>query len=203
MIVTTLSDAIRTRRSIRRYEQAAISDSQLQRVLTAATWAPSAHNRQPWRFALLRSAGAKEKLARAMGEQLFADRRRDGDDEGLISKDVARSFARITGAPVVLIVCLTLDDMDLYADEKRMRAEHTMAVQSTAMAIQNLLLAASAENLGACWMCAPLFCPKIVIEALSLPNNWEPQAMVTLGKPANHGKPPVRQPLDQMLVEIF
>jgi F420 biosynthesis protein FbiB-like protein len=75
-------------------------------------------------------------------------------------------------------------DMDRYPDEKRSRNEYLMAVQSTAMAVQNLLLAAHAEGLGACWMCAPLFCPDVVSAELDLPADWQPQALITLGYPA-------------------
>ena len=59
-----------------------------------------------------------------------------------------------------------------------------MAVQGTAMAGQNLLLAAHALGLGACWMCAPLFCPEVVAAELELPPDWQPQGLVTLGWPA-------------------
>ena len=72
-----------------------------------------------------------------------------------------------------------------------------MAVQSVAMAVQNLLLAAHAEGLGACWMCAPLFCPDSVRAALGLAENWEAQALITLGFPANEGKPASRKPLSE------
>jgi nitroreductase len=58
-----------------------------------------------------------------------------------------------------------------------------MAVQSTAMAGQNLLLAAAAEGLAACWMCAPLFCEADVKRTLSLPADWQVQGLVTLGYP--------------------
>src|ERR1700704_3659263 len=56
-----------------------------------------------------------------------------------------------------------------YPDPRRAQAEYLMAVQSVAMAVQNLLLAAHAEGLGACWMCAPLFCGEAVRAALALP----------------------------------
>jgi nitroreductase len=59
-----------------------------------------------------------------------------------------------------------------------------MATQSLALAGQNLLLAAHAEGLGACWLCAPLFCPHIVRDTLGLPADWEPQAFISLGWPA-------------------
>ncbi|MGH7123088.1 MAG: nitroreductase family protein [Stellaceae bacterium] len=182
------------RRSIRRYQANPVPAETLERILAAARWAPSAHNRQPWRFAILTPFHWKNRLARAMGDRLRRDRLADGDPVDAIEQDVARSYARITGAPVVVVVALDMSDMDRYPDD-RQRAEHTMAVQSTAMATQNLLLAAHAEGLGACWMCAPLFCPDVVIEALSLPSAWEPQAIVTLGEAAGPGKPASRHPL--------
>ena len=104
-----------------------------------------------------------------MGDRLRADRLADGDPAGAVEADAARSLARIAGAPVVVVVCLTLADMDHYPDARRAQAEYLMAVQSVAMAVQNLLLAAHAEGLGACWMCAPLFCGDAVRGALDLP----------------------------------
>jgi len=192
--------AIAGRRSIRRYRPEPLADATLLRLLTAATAAPSAHNRQPWRFAVLRDAAAKLALAEAMGRRLFEDRLRDGDANDAIERDVVRSRARITGAPAVIAVCLTLEEMDRYPDPRRERAEYLMAVQSTAMAVQNLLLAAGAEGLGACWMCAPLFCPEVVKAALDLPAAWEPQALVTLGHPAEAGKERGRKPLPAVVL---
>jgi len=185
------------RRSIRRYTEKTVPDEIIDRILNAARWAPSAHNRQPWRFAILTPSYWKDRLARAMGDRLRRDRLADGDPVASIEQDVARSYARITGAPVVIVVALDMFDMDRYPDQ-RQRAEHAMAVQSTAMATQNLLLAAHAEGLGACWMCAPLFCPDVVIEALTLPQGWDPQAIVTLGEAARPGKPAVRRPIGEI-----
>src|SRR4029077_18796347 len=107
-----------------------------------------------------------------------------------------------TGAPVVIAVCFSLVDMDRYHDAARAAAERLMAVQSTAMAVQNLLLAATAHGLGACWMCAPLFCPEVVRTALDLAADWEPQALVTLGHPASTGKPATRKPVAATVIEI-
>jgi nitroreductase len=89
-------------------------------------------------------------------------------------------------------------DMDTYPDERRRWAEYLMATQSVAMATQNLLLAAEQENLGACIMCAPLFCADTVAAALALPQTWEPQILVTLGQPASRGKGRSRLPLSQI-----
>lgn len=142
----------------------------------------------------------KVALARAMGERLRTDRLQDGALADVVDADVARSHARITGAPVVILVSLTMADMDQYPDDSRNQAEYLMAVQSTAMAGQNLLLAAHAAGLGACWLCAPLFCPQVVTEAIDLPVDWQPQGIITLGYPANEGKARSRRPMAEVTI---
>lgn len=180
-ISDTCLSLIKSRRSIRRYVDKPVDKALILRLLDAATWAPSAHNRQPWRFAVLTKFADKEKLASAMGARLRADRTADGDNPDDIEQDVARSYARLTGAPVLIVVCLSMADMDTYPDPQRSRNEWVMATQSTAMAAQNLLLMAHAEGLAACWLCAPLFVPELVQTTLSLPEDWEPQGLITLG----------------------
>ncbi|MGQ0600852.1 MAG: nitroreductase family protein [Anaerolineales bacterium] len=189
-----------TRRSIRRYTEQPVSLELVEHVLEVARWAPSAHNRQPWRFVVLTEAQAKMTLAEAMAARLRADRLADGDRIEAVDADAARSQTRISAAPVVLVLCLTLAEMDRYPDERRARAEYLMAVQSVAMAAQNLLLAAHEAGLGACWMCAPLFCPDVVRAALDLPDDWEPQALITLGYPASEGKPASRKALNDIVI---
>ena len=184
----TLLEIVRSRRSIRRYRPDPVQRDMIDRLLEAATWAPSAHNRQPWRFAVITSLETRRRLATAMGDRLRADRSRDGDPPDAIERDVKRSYERIVNAPLVIAVCLSMRDMDRYPDERRVSAERTMAVQSVAMAVQNMLLTAHALGLGACWMCAPLFCPDTVREVLVLPGDWEAQALITVGVPADEGK---------------
>ncbi len=74
-----------------------------------------------------------------------------------------------------------------------------MAVQSAAMAAQNLLLAAHAEGLGASIMCAPLFCSEVIVEQLQVPTHWRAQMLVTIGAPAASGRGRSRLPLDQIV----
>jgi F420 biosynthesis protein FbiB-like protein len=194
-IETKLASVIGERRSTRRYGSALIDEAIVERLLTAASRAPSAHNRQPWRFAVLDDAESKRRLATAMGQRLRQDRSADGDDPAAIETDVARSYARLTEAPLVIVAAVATSDMDRYPDKRRSEAEYLMAVQSTAMAMQNLLLAAQSEGLGACIMCAPLFCPDVVVETLGLPTGWQPQMLATIGSPADAGRDRPRLPL--------
>ncbi|MBK8032597.1 MAG: nitroreductase family protein [Chloroflexi bacterium] len=196
---SALLEAITSRRSIRRYRPDPVPQLVIETVLTAATWAASAHNRQPWRFCVIQSAEHKERLARAMGDRLRRDLEADGTSEEVIAADTGRSYSRITSAPVLIALCLSLVDMDHYPDARRNDKEFIMAVQSTAMAGQNLLLAAHDQGLGACWMCAPLFCPDVVSAALDLPVDWQPQALITLGYPAET-KEKTRRPLETGVV---
>lgn len=176
--------AIRQRRSIRHFQPDPLPRALIESVLTAATWAPSAHNRQPWRFAAVETPAARESLARAMGDRLRSDLAADGVPADVIERDIQRSYTRIASAPLAVVLCLTMADMDVYPDERRQSAERVMAAQSVAMAGQNLLLAAHAAGLGACWVCAPLFCPDVVRDALALPADWEAQGLVVMGRPA-------------------
>lgn len=177
-------DFLTSRRSIRRYRAELVPPELIEQLLAAATWAPSAHNRQPWRFAVITSSQAKHDLAVAMGRQLRADLVADQMPSELIEKDIGRSYQRLTQAPLLILLSLTMIDMDNYPDDRRQHNEWLMAVQSTAMAGQNLQLAADALGLGSCWMCAPLFSPDVVRQVLNLPDDWQPQALVTIGYPA-------------------
>ena len=178
-----LHDFIRSRRSIRRFSDAPIPADTVRRILETAIHAPSAHNRQPWRFAVITEAAAKSRLANAMAVEFARDLEADGvpaeEREGLVE----RSRGRITSAPLVIVLCMDMAHMDRYADEKRAQAERTMAIQSAANAGATLLLAAHAEGLGGVWVCAPLFAPGAVTQALDLPISWEPQALLLVGEP--------------------
>ena len=177
-----LFTALHTRRSIRRYTDRPVSPTLIDRLLEAATRAPSSHNCQPWRFVVITTASVKAQLADRMGERLRADRLRAANRVEEIERDAARSRERITSAPVIIVVCLSTIDLDDHH-------ERLMAIQSAAAAIQNLLLAAHEAGLGACWMAAPLYCPDVIREALRLPADWDAQALITIGYPADEGKP--------------
>ena len=160
------------RRSVRRYTSEPVPKTLIAQLLEVAVSAPSAHNRQPWRFVVMQDYAVKARLAKRMGDKLRRDRLADHDNVADIEADVQRSFARITGAPAIVLLCLSMEDMDVYRDDIRNQHEYSMAMQSTAMAGQNLMLGAHVVGLSSCWMCAPMFCPDLVRDELGLPDHW-------------------------------
>jgi nitroreductase len=75
-----------------------------------------------------------------------------------------------------------------------------MGTQSVALAGLQLLLAAHAEGLGGTWICWPLFAPEETRQSLDLPSEWEPQAMIFLGYPAEEPEIPGRNSLESIAV---
>ena len=189
-----------SRRSVRRFRPGAISDETLREILEAATCAPSAHNRQPWRFAVVSPGPARDRLAMAMGEKHRRDLLVDGQDPVAVEARLESRRRRLVDAPACVVLCATVQPMDRYPDSEREAAERTMAMQSLALAGGHLLLAAHAHGLGSCWLCAPLFAPQAVRQALDLPQDWEPQAAIILGEIEEAPQDPGRLTLDQVVV---
>jgi coenzyme F420-0:L-glutamate ligase / coenzyme F420-1:gamma-L-glutamate ligase len=195
-----LHNFLRTRRSIRRFKPGPIPDSAIQNILTTATFAPSAHNRQPWRFVVVTDLSVKTKLAEAMALDFERDLTRDGLSPEKIQAQIKRSKERITAAPLAILLCLDMSEMDSYPDEKRNKAEYMMAVQSVAAAGVQLLLAVHAEGLGGVWACWPLFAQETIQKTLNLPASWEPQAMMFLGYPTDIPEAKERKSFEDILI---
>lgn len=104
---------------------------------------------------------------------------------------------------MLIIACLTMRSMDQYPDERRQRCEYILAVQSLAAAIQNMLLVAFSLGLGTCWFCAPLFSQDSVREILKIPEDIEPQALITLGYPSKWPIPPLRKPIREIAYKNY
>lgn len=188
-----------TRRSIRRYQQKQVPRDLIERLLKAAIWAPNAHNRQSWRFVVIRDAERQHLLAKRLAERWEEEMRAEGQSEEQIKLHTKRSYERITGASVLVVGCLSMSEAVMSGDERHRRLEWQMAVQSTALALGQLLLAAQHEGLAACWLCAPLFAPDVVRDVLALPGDWEPQALITLGYAAEE-RESQRKPLEEVVV---
>jgi F420 biosynthesis protein FbiB-like protein len=134
-----------------------------------------------------------------MADRWKRDLAKNGIPKKVRENIVKASAERFSHVPVVIVACLTMAEMNHYPDKRRQRIEFVMAVQSVAAAVENMLLAAHAKGLGACWFCAPLFCPETVRKALNLPQDFEPQALITLGYPMNVPNPPPRKLLKEIV----
>ncbi len=190
---------LRTRRSVRRFTDQDVPRELIERLLEAAVQAPSAHNRQPWRFVILQTQEVRARVVEAMGQNFLRDLLADGLSKEEAEAQVKRSRQRILEAPVAILLCFDPSDMDIYPDPNRQQAEDLMGIQSVAMAGENLLLAAHAEGLGGVWICAPLFAPETVRKALELPDGWQPQGLLLLGYPARVPEPRSRRPLEEVV----
>ena len=157
-----LYDVITTRRSVRSYKPDPVDEKTLDRILDAALEAPSAANRQPWYFVVIRDEAVRRKLKEAYSQEWF------------------------WSAPVIICACGMPNKAWKRSDGKN------YVDVDVAIAMDHLILAATAEGLGTCWIGA--FRPDIVKEVLDLPDTIEPIAMTPLGYPADKPKPTERKP---------
>lgn len=196
-----LQALIRGRRSVRALRPDPVPRAVIEQAIAAAGWAPSPHGRQPWRFAVVEAAERKATLVEQMAASWREQLELDGQDEAIVQIRLDKSRRRLLEAPVVVVPCLYLDDLDDYPDEARQAAEQTMAIQSLGSAIQNFMLSIYAAGLDSGWMCAPLFCPEIVRDALDLPVSLIPQALLPVGYAAKDPVRRPRRPLDELIVD--
>ncbi len=151
-----LLEAIKTRRSVRRFISTPIKSETIEAILEAGTKAPSAGNCQPWEFVIIRSAANKQALAAAAFGQDF-----------------------VAEAPIVIVVCAnTTRSMARYGH----RGQELYCIQDTAAAIENILLAAHSLGLGACWVGA--FDENMVAKQVRTPSDVRPVAIIPIGKAA-------------------
>ena len=130
------------------------------------------------------------------------DLTRDGLPSEKIQAQIKRSKDRINSAPVAILICLDMTEMDSYPDQRRQHAERIMAIQSVAAAALQLLLAAHAEGLGGVWTCGPLFAQETIQQTLKLPQSWQPQGMFFIGYPEETPKIKEMKELENV-VKVF
>lgn len=195
-----LAHVVRHRRSVRRFLPDPVADDVIERVLEAGLWAPSPHGTQPWRFAVITRPENREHLANAMGASWRHNLEMDDDPPEVIEARLAGSRRRLLEAPVLILISLCTSELDRYPDPERAAAERTMAVQSLGACVQNMLLTAYAAGIDAGWMCAPLFCPDVVVAAIGLDADLEPQGLIAMGHAAADPRRRPRRPLPTLVV---
>ncbi|MBM4048283.1 MAG: nitroreductase [Planctomycetes bacterium] len=160
-------EVIKTRHSVRGFKPDAVETAKLDRVLEAARIAPSAANRQPWQFIVVKSKQVREQLKEAYPQQWFYT------------------------APLIICACAKPDEA-----WKRGDGKNYVDVDVT-IAMDHLILAATAEGLGTCWIGA--FKTEAVKRVLNLPAGVEPLAMTPLGYPAAGPRQTSRKELSAIL----
>ncbi|MCL5961900.1 MAG: nitroreductase family protein [Chloroflexi bacterium] len=165
-------ETAKRRQCIRHFDREKdIEDDEVRRLLETATMAPSAGNLQAWFFVVVRDDKTRQDLARAaFGQESLAE------------------------APVVIVVCA---DLSRSASRYGERGSSLYCLQDTAAATQNLLLSATALDLGACWVGA--FSEQAVANLLTLPSHQRPIALVPVGVPSRKGPRTPRRPLDEVV----
>lgn len=183
-----LGDAIRSRRSVRGLEGPPLTADELRPLIEVALLAPAPHHTRPWRFVHVR-AETREVLATAMGDAWRADMQADGVPEAQQERALTRSRRQLIEAPTLLVGCVVGEGLRTWPDDRRDRAEWTMAAHSFGAGLQNLLLAAHDAGLAAFWISAPLYAQDAVRAALNLDAGWRPQACIALGRPSGDYTP--------------
>lgn len=163
-------EAIRGRRSIRAFKPIEIPEQLLYEVLEAARWAPSSGNLQNTRIIVVTDKKKKLAIAKAALGQNF-----------------------IAQAPVVLVVC---SDTNIIKRDYKERGAKLYAIQNTAAAIQNILLAAHDLRLATVWVGA--FTEPRIRKELEIPTNFEIHAIIPIGYAAEYPRAPARLPVSDI-----
>jgi nitroreductase len=187
---------IRARHSIRTFTSRPVPDELITALLRSANEAPSAHNQQSWRFIVLR--GEKKR-----GLSQFINEKSGGFPRpaSVLLRMAAKSIA---GAPVVIAVANTGDliahGTELFKVEKEMAHDffRTMEIQSSAAAVENLLLAATSLGLGTVWLGILYLIKDDLLRFLGEPQG-EFMAIVPVGYASHASSGPQKQPLEMKL----
>jgi nitroreductase len=184
-------DLLRGQRAYRELKPDAVADEVIERVLEAATHAPSAENTQPWEFIVVTDPDTRAAIGKMTAEMWDAGGRQYSEGR-LPPKMLTEVSAWATGglalAPVHIVVC---------GDSTKVHA--SLLPSSIYPAVQSLLLAAIAEGLGSLLSTLPLANPKAFAALLELPDHIIPMALVPIGYPARALGPGRRLPVTEKM----
>lgn len=179
-----LYEAIKGRRSVRKFKPDPVPKVVLERIFEMATWAPSGMNLQNWHFMVV-TGERKEALVELASKgydhiepvlkEVFADK-------PSVVEFTRKFFSRLGGAPVLVFA---------YYEPSKERSE--TSVQTVAAAIQNLLLCAYAEGLGTCWMTGPVHMADQINQCLGIRDKTL-VAVIPIGYPDESPPAPKRKP---------
>lgn len=203
-------DLIKQRRSIRKFKDQPVPEAAIRNMIEAATFAPSASNRQPWRFIVVSDKAVLKSLADSVREAVTATARevRPGFESGFLS--YSRYFLVFDKAPL-LILALYRTDSTIAAmvqenTESAVRMnvlEGNGAVISVSMAVQNMLLSAAGQGLGACVMTGPLIAVQAFNRILAVPDGWRILCGVCAGYPDEAPAAGRKKTVEQVVISRF
>jgi nitroreductase len=192
-------DTIHARHSIRQFSPEPLAEDMLMTMLDAANQAPSAHNRQSWKFVIL------EGEARTQLAELVTNLSKTYEKP---ASSLLRMAARsIASAPATVAVINTGDlishGTELFQVDRGQAFDffRTMEIQSSAAAVENLLLAATSLGLGAVWLGILYLVKDDVLEFLQEPAG-EFMAVVPVGRPLRQTQGPGKKPLENVIKKI-
>ena len=170
-------EAIKNRRSVRKFKPTPVDDEKIKTVLTAGQWAPSFMNTQPWKFIVIRGTEMKSRLIDALHLPFLGV-----DFKGDLP------YKDLLDAPVLIVIC---------ADTKRDKIHF---IEDSACAAENMALAAHAIGLGSYWVGVfnSNFVEDAVKKALKVPETYRAVALLPLGVPAE-APMPRRENLENMV----
>jgi nitroreductase len=206
--IEALEEVLFSRRSVRRFLPEAPSDEVIERLLRAAVSAPSASNKQPWRFFVVRSEEAIRRMAEAVRRAVDEVAAHVPEESEAAFRAYGDYFTRFEGAKVVIVPIfrghtvlshLVDDRLDAGARDRIATMERDSALVSTSLAVGQLLLAAHAMGLGASGMTGPLLAADRLRTELSIPDGWGIAALVPIGYPAEMPSPTERKALDKVI----
>jgi len=166
-------DAVKERRSIRKFKDTPIPEDVIERLKDSLIWAPSAGNLQARKFFFVFDENIKHRLARAALNQRF-----------------------IAQAPLAIVACTDSNIRFHYGE----RGVHLYSIQDVSASIMGMMLVAHEEGLGSVWVGA--FDETEVSGILHLQPNLRPVAIIAVGYPASIPKAPPRVSKEQAIVEI-
>lgn len=203
-----LEEAIRSRRSIRRYRAERPPRELVEKLIELAVCAPSASNKQPWRFFVADDAATIERMARAVQEAVERIARHVEPQFGDAFRAYGDYFVRFREAPVVIVPAFRelivlsnlLDSSTGEIDRSTIRAmEFNSGLVSTSLALENLMLYAHSLGLGSSCMTGPLVAADAIKRLLGIPASWQVAACVPVGYPAESPEPVGRKAVDAVL----
>jgi len=194
-------EAVLLRRSVREFTDQPVDPERVRRSVGAALTAPAPHHTRPVRFGWLRDPARRMALLDAMRERWRADLVADGFTTEQVERRLSRGNI-LYDAPEVVVPFLHAEGAHTYPDARRNDCEQTMFTAAGGAAVQGLLVALAAENLGSCWIGSTIFAADTVRDVLDLASEWQPLGAVAIGHPAEPADGP-REPrsLDEGLVE--